>query len=377
MIERHLNSSISDRLFRGKVILLFGPRQSGKTTLMEALLAKRSEPVLALNGDEMDVRGLLSDVTSTSLRALFGKSRIVFIDEAQRIQDIGTTLKLCVDRYPDIQLIATGSSAFELADRTMEPLTGRKYQHTLLPVSFAELVDHHGLIEERRLLETRLLYGSYPEIVTHQGEEEELLRLLASSYLFKDIMALGGVKKPVVLEKLIRALALQVGSEVSYHELAGLLGVSSRTVETYIDLLEKTFVVFRLPALARNVRNEIKKGKKVYFYDNGIRNAVIGNFAGVRSRADLGALWENYLVSERTKLLNNLPGFPGMYFWRTAQQQEIDYLEERDGEFGVYEFKWNAKKRSRVPLTFSKGYRIGRQMLVTPDNYQDFLLDLE
>jgi uncharacterized protein len=379
MIERHATKPLEERLFQRKVLLLFGPRQSGKTTLVKALLAARPESSYYLNADELDVRELLRGPSSDSLRALFGGRRLVVIDEAQRVEDIGATLKLAVDALPDVQIVATGSPAFELADRTMEPLTGRKYEIMLLPLSFGELRDAHGLLEERRLLDHRLVYGSYPEIATSPGREEELLRLLASSYLYKDILALSGIKKPVVLEKLLRALALQVGSEVSYNELAGLLRVSATTVEAYIDLLEKAFVVFKLPALARNARNEIKKGKKVYFYDNGIRNAVLGSFASPRLRTDVGALWENYLVAERRKSRAVAAPGPtaglgdGTYFWRTTQQQEIDYIEERGGVFDVSEFKWSDTKKPRISKTFTGNYPVGRQEVITPKNYHEFL----
>ncbi len=376
MIKRTMSEQVERHLFGGKAILLFGPRQAGKTTLVESLLEAREEDAFYLNGDEVDVRASLSTVTSTGLEQMFAGARIVFIDEAQRIEGIGLTLKLCVDRLKDVQIIATGSSAFDLASSTMEPLTGRKYELTLLPLSFDELARHFGEMEERRLLHRRVVYGSYPEVVTSPGDEEELLKLLASSYLFKDVLALGGVKKPAVLEKLVRALALQVGSQVSYNELAGLVGVSARTVETYVDVLEKAFVVFRLPALARNVRNEIKKSKKIYFYDNGIRNAVIANFAAAGSRADAGALWENYLVSERIKLLRNRRHGAASYFWRTAQQQEIDYVEEKDGEFDAYEFKWSPSGKARLSTTFTGNYPVRRQLTVTPDDYHDFLRGL-
>jgi len=265
MIKRILENMIVKRLFRGKAIILYGPRQVGKTTLVTSLLEKRKEKTLFLNGDEPDVRELLEGVTSSRLKALFGKSRIVFIDEAQRIREIGLTLKLITDQIKEVQLIATGSSAFDLASHTKEPLTGRKYEFHLFPLAFGEMVEHHGLLEEKRLLKHRLVFGYYPEIVTCPGEERELLRLLADSYLYKDLLTLENIKKPVLLEKILKALALQLGNEVSYHEIGQLVGADKNTVEKYIDLLEKAFVVFRLPAFSRNLRNEIKKGKKIYW----------------------------------------------------------------------------------------------------------------
>jgi predicted AAA+ superfamily ATPase len=373
MIKRILENMIVKRLFRGKAIILYGPRQVGKTTLVTSLLEKRKEKTLFLNGDEPDVRELLEGVTSSRLKALFGKSRIVFIDEAQRIREIGLTLKLITDQIKEVQLIATGSSAFDLASHTKEPLTGRKYEFHLFPLAFGEMVEHHGLLEEKRLLKHRLVFGYYPEIVTCPGEERELLRLLADSYLYKDLLTLENIKKPVLLEKILKALALQLGNEVSYHEIGQLVGADKNTVEKYIDLLEKAFVVFRLPAFSRNLRNEIKKGKKIYFYDNGIRNAVIGNFSPIEKRNDVGGLWENFLISERMKYLRYSGLYPGRYFWRTVQQQEIDYLEERDGQLYAFEFKWSKNKHIRFPRTFLRAYPESSTKLITPENFESFI----
>lgn len=266
---------------------------------------------------------LLTKTTSTKLKAVVGRHTLVFIDEAQRIPDIGLTLKLFTDQIKYVQVIATGSSAFELLSQVSEPLTGRKYDGSafrfkLYPLSFAEMVAHHGLLTEKRLLEHRLIYGYYPEIVTKPGEEVELLKLLATSYLYKDLLRLEQIKKPSLLDKLLKALALQVGSEVSYNELAQLTGSDPKTVDKYIDLLEKAFVVFRLPALSRNVRTEIRKGKKVYFYDCGIRNAILNNFNSLASRTDVGALWENFVLAERMKFHDYAGRSTQSYFWRTA-----------------------------------------------------------
>lgn len=374
IIIRSVGAQIEAQLFGGKALIVFGPRQAGKTTLIKHVLGRRKEKVLELNADEPDVRELLDKCTSTRLRSLIGEGRLLFIDEAQRVPDIGLTLKLVTDQIPEVQTIATGSSAFELNARTAEPLTGRKFEYMLYPLSFAELVLHHGLLEEKRLLEHRLVYGAYPEIVTSPGREEELIRLLAGSYLYKDLLTLEQINKPILLEKILRALALQLGSEVSLHELGQLVSADSQTVERYIDLLEKAFVLIRLPALSRNVRNEIKKGKKIYFLDNGIRNAVIGNFTPLAGRTDTGALWENYLVSERVKLLNNLGIQVARYFWRTTQQQEIDYIEERQQQLYAYEFKWNPRKgASRFPKTFLRNYEEAGTKVITPGNYEEFL----
>lgn len=373
MISRFLETSIVSRFFKGKAILLFGPRQSGKSTLIETLLKGQSKPWLYLSGDEADVRELLTNTTSTRLKSVIANQQIVFIDEAQRIPNIGLTLKLFTDQLKNIQVIATGSSAFELSSQVNEPLTGRKYEFMLYPLSFVELVQHHGLLNEKRLLEHRLLYGYYPEIVTKQAESQELLKLLASSYLYKDLLMLEQVKKPVLLEKLLKALALQIGSEISYHEISQMVEADKGTVEKYIDLLEKTFVLFRLPAFSQNVRNEIKKGKKVYFYDCGVRNAVINNFSPIALRSDKGTLWENYLMAERMKYLryNNLDIH--QYFWRTTQQQEIDLIENKGGKLTAYEFKWNDKMKVRFPQTFTGNYPGATTYVISPKNMEDFI----
>jgi len=373
MISRELEKQLVQHFFRGKIIMLSGARQVGKTTLIEMLLQKRKEKILYLNADETDVRELLTDTTSTSLKSIVGNHKIVFIDEAQRVKNIGITLKLFADQIKDVQVIVTGSSSFDLANEMNEPLTGRKYEFMLFPLSFSEMVEHHGQLEEKRLLEHRLIYGYYPEIVTKPGEEKELLKLLANSYLYRDLLTLEQIKKPVLLEKILRALALQLGSEVSYNEVAQLVNADQETVEKYIDLLEKSFVLFRLPAFSHNVRNEIKKGKKIYFYDNGIRNAIIGNFNLLISRNDTGALWENFLISERMKYLYYHNINVKRYFWRTVQQQEIDYIEEQERKLSAYEFKWNKKARAKFPKTFIRAYPDSETHLVTQGNFESFL----
>jgi predicted AAA+ superfamily ATPase len=373
MIKRTFQASIQKRLFRGKAVLLFGPRQAGKSTLVEALLEGQDEEWLYLNGDDADVREILTNTTAARLRAIIGNKKIVFIDEAQRVPNIGLTLKLITDQIKDVQVIATGSSAFELSSQVNEPLTGRKYEFMLYPLSFSEMVQHHGLLEEKRLIEHRMIYGYYPEIVTKQGEEEELLKLLAGSYLYKDLLMLEQIKKPLLLEKLLKALALQVGSEISYSEIAQTIGSDQKTVDKYIDLLEKTFVLFRLPALNRNVRNEIKKGKKVYFYDCGIRNAIINNFKPINARTDVGALWENFLISERVKYLRYHGINASQYFWRTTQQQEIDLVEDYNDQLRAYEFKWSKKEKVRFPQTFTDNYPNATTQIISPDNVEMFI----
>lgn len=377
MIKRELTRHIRSRLFKGKAVIIYGPRQTGKTTLVEELLL-RGESYRYFNGDEADVREMLSDVTSARLRTLIGKHKVVFIDEAQRIENIGLTLKLITDQLKEVQLIASGSSAFELANRTNEPLTGRKYELMLYPLSFSEMVEHHGFLEESRLLEHRMIFGYYPEIVSTPGEERELIKLLVNSYLYKDLLALDKVGKPAVLEKIVKALALQVGNEVSYQEIAQLVGADNQTVERYVDLLEKSYILFRLPALSRNVRNELKKSRKIYFYDNGVRNAVINNFKSLQSRTDTGALWENFMISERMKFLNYRQIDVDRYFWRTTQQQEIDYIEEEAEEkLSAFEFKWNPRASAGFSATFLKNYTVKRTAVISPANFETFILEGE
>ena len=373
-IPRMIESELKSKLFSGKAIIVYGPRQSGKTTLLKHLCLSREPEVLWLNGDSPDVRETLENITVSKWRAVLGKKKLVVIDEAQRIAGIGLSLKLLVDECPDIQVVATGSSAFDLADCTHESLTGRKYEFRLLPFSFSELCAHHGLMEERRLLEQRLLFGAYPEIIGKPGEEMSLLSLLAGSYLYKDLLMLESIKKPALLDKLIRAVALQLGSEVSTAELSRLVGADVKTVEKYIDLLEKAYVIFSLPAFSRNARAEIRKGRKIYFYDLGIRNAVLGNFVPVQSRTDIGGLWENYLIVERIKLHCNTPFPPRRFFWRTAEQNEVDYLEETAEAIDAWEFKWNIKASGRIPLAFIRAYPAARTGIISPSNYDDFLL---
>ena len=374
MIVRTQLKYAQDRLFKGKALLIFGPRQAGKSTFVAQLLAQNSKKkVLQLNGDDDDTRELLAKPNSTKLKNIIGNNEILFIDEAQRIQDIGIVIKIIIDQLKTVQVIATGSSAFELANKTNEPLTGRKYEMHLFPFSFSELVNEFGFIEEKRQLEKRLIYGTYPEIVVNAHDAEEHIKLLANSYLYKDLFRLEQVSKPALLEKIVKALALQIGSEVNYNELSQLVQADNKTIEKYIDLLEKAFVVFRLPALNKNVRNEIKKGKKIYFYDNGIINAVSGNFSPIHKRTDVGQLWENYVISERRKYLFQHQLTYESYFWRTTQQQEIDYIELQKNNYLAVEIKWNPKTKVKFSTTFLDAYK-HKELVVTPGNMEDLLI---
>ncbi len=373
MIRRSLETTIQKKLFTGKAILVMGPRQVGKTTLLKELLLAKEE-MIWLNADELDIQNLLESISADRFKAIIGKKKIVIIDEAQRIKDIGLRLKLITDTLPEIQLIATGSSSFELANSVNEPLTGRKWEYKLYPLSFAEMVAHHGLLEERRLLPHRLLYGYYPEVVKQQGEEKELLKQLTDSYLYKDVLMLETIKRPEKLVKLLQGLALQVGSQVSYNELGQLCGLDSKTVEKYITVLEQTYVIFRLGSFSRNVRNELKNSKKIYFYDNGVRNALIANFNQVENRTDVGALWENFLISERMKYLDYDGKWVNSWFWRTKEQKELDLIEEGNGRITGYEFKWNPRGQIKIPKQFSTNYPDAEVKIITPANFDSFIL---
>ena len=374
MVRREQTNYAKARLFKGKALLVFGPRQVGKTTFVQNLIADLNKKTLFLNGDESDVLVLFENPNVTKLKNLIGDNEILVIDEAQRITNIGIVLKIIVDQIKSVQVIATGSSSFELANKLNEPLTGRKYEMFLYPIAFSEMVAHSGLLEEKRALEQRLIYGNYPEIITHPIDAKEHIKLIANSYLYKDLFLLDQISKPVLLQKIVKALALQVGSEVNYNELSKLIQIDNKTVEKYIDLLEKAFVIFKLPALSNNVRNEIKKGKKIYFYDNGIINAVTGNFNPLAQRTDVGSLWENYIISERIKHLNIQQNEASPYFWRTTQQQEIDYIEKNEDQILACEIKWNAKTKYKIPVTFSTNYANVTSKIVSPENYEEFLL---
>lgn len=375
MISRQLLPSLKKRQADKKALIILGPRQSGKTTLARQLQPGMPQPVLWWNGDEADIRSALENATSAKLRSRIGKHKTLFIDEAQRIANIGIVIKLITDNISGVKVVATGSSAFELANKINEPLTGRKWEFHLYPLSFGEMVAHHGMQEEMRMLEHRLVYGYYPEVVKQPGDEQELLRELASNYLYKDILTWENIQKPDKLEKLIQALSFQIGSEVSYHELGKMCGLDNETVEKYISLLEKAFIIFRLGPLSRNLRNEIKKSRKIYFYDNGIRNAVIHQFNPVNLRNDTGALWENFFISERMKYLEYQRIFANRYFWRTHAQQEIDYLEERDGCIYAIEIKWKKNSSYKFPKAFMDAYPECETKVITPENFMNLLTE--
>lgn len=379
LIKRQLQTVIQDRMFCGKAIILVGARQVGKSTLFGQILGDprlgiSNDQILTIYCDDAESRRLLENASLADLRQQLAGKRLVMVDEAQRIQGVGLTLKLITDHFKDVQLLVTGSSSFMLQGKLNEPLTGRKFEYHLYPLSTKELFDDGGLLRIRQTFESRLIYGSYPDVVTGAGNPRDLLMNLSGSYMYQDLLSLEGVRKPVLLEKLLVALALQVGSEVSYSELAQTIGTDNKTVEKYVDLLEKCYIVFRLNGLSRNLRNELKKAKKVYFYDNGIRNAVIQQFAPLDMRNDVGALWENFFISERIKHNHYTSHYCNTYFWRTKTQQEVDYIEESDGTMTAFEMKWNPKKGSATfPQSFLEAYNIKETIVVTPDNYLDWL----
>ncbi len=373
MIERKLNKIIQAQLFKGKAIILVGSRQVGKTTLLGELMRQSDKRILSLNCDEPEVQTLLTDTNVTKLRTIIGNNELVVIDEAQKVDNIGLTLKLIVDNIKDVQVVATGSSAFELRNRLNEPLTGRKFEYQMFPISSGEIIDTYGLLEEKRTLENRLIYGSYPDIIMHPEEARRYLTDLTQSYLYKDVLSLDSLRKPQLLDKLLQALAFQVGSEVSTNELARTLQTDSKTIDKYLDLLEKCYVIFRLGGLSRNLRTELKRAKKIYFYDNGVRNAIIQQFAPVALRNDMGALWENFFIAERMKRNHYSGHYCNSYFWRTTLQQEIDLIEESDGTMTAFEMKWNPSKKVIFSKSFTEAYNVKETVTITPENYLEYL----
>lgn len=375
MIKRQLTESIQERLFGGKAILLIGPRQVGKTTLINNILKEKKQVIRLFDGDDPTVRRLLNEPNTEQIRQLIGDAEIIFIDEAQRISEVGLTAKIITDQFKDRQLIISGSSAFDLNNNIQEPLTGRKWTYNLYPISWKEWQDHVGYLKSEQDLENRLVYGFYPDVMTNPDHPAEILDELVESYLYKDILNYAGIRKPEVIQKLVQAISHQVGQEVVYKEVGDLVGLDPKTVSNYIDILEKSFVVFRLPAFSRNLRNEIKKNQKIYFYDNGVRNAVIHDYDPFVNRNDKGALWENFLISERLKQLRYAKSKAEMYFWRTKQQQEVDYIELSNRSIYGYEFKLNPKRNIRFPKTFTKNYT--EDVLgINRDNFRDFVLNV-
>lgn len=368
IINREIRERVENSLFKGKAVIIYGARRTGKTTLIKEIQAKFPGSIY-LNCDEPSVREALTDKDSLELKSYLGNNKLVFLDEAQRVKNIGLSLKLLVDNFPQIQIVATGSSSFELSNKIVEPLTGRKKEFYLYQISWGEL----GAVYEKNkldgILEQRLIFGMYPEVIFQDHKNlEEIVR----SYLYKDVLQYQEIKNPDILEKLLQAIALQLGQEVSYNELASLVQIDKNTVRRYLEILEKAFVIFRLKAFSRNRRKEISKLRKIYFYDNGVRNALIGNLNPLNLRQDRGALWENFLIAERLKLFRNKDEAISQFFWRNYQQAEVDYLEEVNGQLAGFEFKWKEKKY-KTPKAFSDLYPEMKVEIVSRANYQSFL----
>ena len=377
MIARLIESKIRKALDRKKIVTVLGPRQAGKSTLAGVVAKAEADRILELNGDDSDVRTMFEDTDETKIRTLIGNHDFLLVDEAQKIINVGNMLKIIADRIPDMKVIATGSSSFKLAKAVNESLTGRKLEFRLYPLSFKEMVGHTNLLEERRLIAHRMIYGYYPEVVSSPGNEKEILKELIDSYLYKDVLEENSIGRPDRLVKLLQALAFQIGSTVSSNELAGLVGIDAKTVDRYINILERNFIIFTLPSYASNQRNELKFSRKLYFWDLGIRNAVIGNMAPLELRPpeEAGHLWENFLVSERIKR-NDYAGrtFVKHYFWRTQQKKEVDLIEIEDGRMSAFEFKWKPGKAVAAPRQFTTQYNNAEFHCITPSEIGDFLL---
>ncbi len=375
MIKRTLSTITEKKIGRGKAIMIVGARQVGKTTLIKEHL--KDVDYQFFDGDDPTIRSILDTPNTEKIKSLIGNKKVVFVDEAQRINGIGLTLKIITDQFKDIQLWISGSSSFTLFNELSEPLTGRKWEYEMLPVSWEEFQNHVGYLKAEQQLENRLIYGFYPDVINNSTnnleEEKEILKNLVNSYLYKDILAYAEIRKPEVLEKLVQALALQVGNEVNFNELSQLVGVDRNTIQRYIEILEKGYVIFKLGSYSKNVRNELKKSKKIYFYDNGIRNMIIGNFNDFSLRNDVGALWENFLISERMKQNKYKMTLAQPYFWRTTQQQEIDYVENINQKLYGYEFKWNSKRKPILSKTFIENYN-AEGKVINRDNFREFVI---
>ena len=353
-----------------------GPRQVGKSTLADAIIPKDAK-VLEINGDNTDVQTMFVNVDEAKMKVLIGNKNFLFVDEAQKIENVGNMLKIVAEKFKDVKIIVTGSSAFKLAQAVNESLTGRKREFKLYPLSFKEMADATSVLEESRMVDHRLIYGYYPEVVTSPGDEKEVLKELIDSYLYKDVMEENNIAKPDKLVKLVQALAFQIGSTVSANELAGHVGIDAKTVERYIEILEKSYIIFTLPSYAKNQRNELKFARKLYFWDMGIRNGVIGNMAPVslRSPEELGHMWENFVIAERLKK-NEYAGriFVQHYFWRTQQKKEVDLIEIEDGVMTGYEIKRKEGKRVGAPASFTAAYPDANFKCITPSELMEFLM---
>ena len=373
MIKRYLEDIVEEWLFRGKVITVYGARQVGKTTLVKEILKKHGDMSGYLNCELLSVKSAFETLSPEMIKSYIGEKKIIVMDEPQTLNDVGKILKVFHDSYPEVQIIATGSSSFDLANRTKEYLTGRGLEFILYPLSFSELIDSNGMGKVREKINFYLLYGMYPEIILSSDNEARLLLdNLAGKYLYKDILEFENIKKPRKLLKMLQMLAYQIGNEVSRHEIATSVGVSRDTVERYLDILEKAFVIFRVKAFSGNPRKEIHKKEKVYFYDVGVRNSLISRFDAPDMRDDIGGIWENMCIVERKKYLQEQKMICEQYFWRSHTKKEVDYIEKRDKEIRGYEFKINAGKK-KIPREFLETYKGSKVEIIDKNNFWNFI----
>jgi len=371
-IPRQIEPKIVENLFKGDVVIIYGARQVGKTTLVEKIIENQSDlSTKYLNCDEGDIQKAFSEAdTSTSLKRIIGDAKLVVLDEAQRIRNIGLKLKLLVDNFPGQQIIATGSSSFDLSNEIKEPLTGRSREFWLYPLTSSEMFPTGDNLEFLRNLETILIYGSYPKVFESVSYEDKKIQIekIVSNYLYKDVLKFQSLKNAEIVRKLLEALALQIGNEVSYNELSNLLRISRQTVESYVEILEKAFVIFKIIPYSKNLRKEIGRLRKIYFYDLGVRNALVDSLKPLSLRNDTGALWENFVVAEFKKRNNFIASIKNLYFWRTYDGQEIDLVEESEGKLYGYEIKWN-KARKNAPKAWRQNYKKASWKVITKDNY--------
>lgn len=372
-VLRQVVNEIERDFFKGKIIVLLGARQVGKSTLIRMLPSCQLNQTLWLDGENSDVHQLFKNATSERLKQIAGNNKVVVIDEAQKIDGIGSVLKLFADYCKDIQVIASGSSAFELRNSLNEPLTGRKFEFNLFPISFNEMTQHTNVLEEIRQLPQRLIYGYYPEIVMHPTDAERRLRFLSDSYLYKDIFLFRGLKKPEKILELLKLLAWQIGNEVNYNELGNRLKIDNQTIESYITMLEQAFVIYKLPGYHTNHRTELKKSKKIYFNDLGIRNALINDFRPIEVRSDAGALFENHIINELRKQNEYKQIYANFYFWRNIDQREIDLVIQKNNVLQTIEIKWNADKKARLTKSFTNIYGDTSFTVVNRTNYYEVI----
>lgn len=375
IVKRAIEAQIEEAIGKNKVLLVLGTRRVGKTFLIRSIQKRWQHPVINLNGEDFEVQELLKNITAANYQLIVGSAKLLIIDEAQAIPNIGKILKFMIDAIPALTILATGSSSFDLLNEAGEPLTGRKISFNLYPLSQLELVSIETYVDGVQHLEERLILGNYPELIQLDSyrEKSDYLLELIQSYLLKDILAFEGIRQSDKIIRLLRLIAYQVGSEVSYNELATQLGISKNTVENYLDLLSKVFIIYRLPAYSTNHRKEISKGSKWYFFDNGIRNAIINDFRLLSLRNDIGALWENYLISERIKRNKYRKENVEYYFWRNYNQQEVDLIELRDGLLHAFEFKYSPDKKVKVPAAFSTAYPEATFQRIAKDNYYSWI----